>query len=101
VPLREAILRANRARLRPILMTTLTLIAAMAPMTVAQGVGAASRGALAKVVVGGQLLSLLITLLIVPVAYSFFEELQQRFSTRRQEAPAGGDEVPPPARVAS
>ena len=59
-------------------MTTMTLIAAMAPMTIAQGPGAASRAALARVIVGGQALSLVITLLIVPVAYSLFEDLRAR-----------------------
>ncbi|AKU90282.1 efflux RND transporter permease subunit [Vulgatibacter incomptus] len=83
IPLRQAILAANRARLRPILMTTLTLIAAMVPMTLAQGPGAASRGSLAKVIVGGQALSLVITLLIVPVAYAFFDELQERLAAQR------------------
>ncbi|HEY0839701.1 MAG TPA: efflux RND transporter permease subunit, partial [Vulgatibacter sp.] len=91
LPLREAILKANRARLRPILMTTLTLIAAMAPMTLAQGAGAASRGSLAKVIVGGQALSLLITLLIVPVAYSLFDQLQDRLAGRRAGPPAPGE----------
>lgn len=82
LPIRQAILRANRARLRPILMTTLTLIAAMAPMTLTRGAGAASRGSLAKVIVGGQAFSLLITLLIVPVAYSLFDQLQERLRGR-------------------
>lgn len=87
--LREAILEANRARLRPILMTTLTLIVAMAPMTVVQGPGAASRAALAKVIVGGQALSLVITLLIVPVAYQLFEELQGWIARRRGGSGSG------------
>jgi hydrophobic/amphiphilic exporter-1 (mainly G- bacteria), HAE1 family len=78
MPLDEAIVEANRLRLRPILMTTMTLIAAMAPMTIAQGPGAASRAALARVIVGGQALSLVITLLIVPVAYSLFEAMRAR-----------------------
>jgi HAE1 family hydrophobic/amphiphilic exporter-1 len=86
---RAAILEANRARLRPILMTTLTLIAAMAPMTIAEGAGAASRAALAKVIVVGQALSLLVTLLIVPVAYSFFDDL------RRRRRPRGATVVEP------
>jgi len=90
LPLREAILKANRARLRPILMTTLTLVAAMAPMTLAQGAGAASRGSLAKVIVGGQALSLLITLLIVPVAYSIFDELQAWLASRGTKAGGSG-----------
>jgi HAE1 family hydrophobic/amphiphilic exporter-1 len=82
MPVHEAIVEANRVRLRPILMTTLTLIAAMAPMTVARGPGAASRAALARVIVGGQALSLVVTLLIVPVAWSLFHDLQRRFGRR-------------------
>jgi HAE1 family hydrophobic/amphiphilic exporter-1 len=80
VAVNEAIIRANVIRLRPILMTTMTLIAAMAPMTVAQGPGAAARAALAKVIVGGQALSLVITLLIVPVAWSLFDDLRKRLT---------------------
>lgn len=98
LPLREAILRANRARLRPILMTTITLVAAMLPMVFAQGAGAASRGSLAKVIVGGQLLSLIITLLIVPVAYAFFDDVQERLRRRRGEAP---EETQAPTAAAS
>ncbi|MBI5527654.1 MAG: efflux RND transporter permease subunit, partial [Deltaproteobacteria bacterium] len=60
-PLREAILEANHARLRPILMTTVTLIAGMTPIALGQGPGAAARASLAKVIIGGQALSLLIT----------------------------------------
>ena len=81
----DAIVEANRVRLRPILMTTLTLIAAMAPMTVAHGPGAASRAALARVIVGGQALSLLVTLLIVPVAWSLFHDAQKRLRRRRSD----------------
>jgi HAE1 family hydrophobic/amphiphilic exporter-1 len=81
-----AIVEANRVRLRPILMTTLTLVAAMAPMTVARGPGAASRAALAKVVVGGQALSLVVTLLIVPVAWSLFHDLQRAWARRTTKA---------------
>jgi HAE1 family hydrophobic/amphiphilic exporter-1 len=80
VPVTDAIIRANVIRLRPILMTTMTLIAAMAPMTVAHGPGAAARAALAKVIVGGQALSLVITLLIVPVAWSLFDDVRKRLS---------------------
>jgi HAE1 family hydrophobic/amphiphilic exporter-1 len=78
VPLREAIIEANHARLRPILMTTLTLIAGMIPIALGTGPGAASRASMAKVIIGGQALSLLITLLIVPVAYSLFEGAKVR-----------------------
>lgn len=83
VPTKDAIIQANTIRLRPILMTTATLMAAMAPMTVATGPGAASRAALAKVIVGGQALSLVITLLIVPVAWSLFDDARRRLTTTR------------------
>ena len=83
-PVREAIVTANRIRLRPILMTTATLIAAMAPMTVASGPGAASRAALAKVIVGGQAMSLMVTLLIVPVAWSLFHDLKLKLAASKR-----------------
>ena len=98
MPLREALLEANRARLRPILMTTMTLIAAMTPMTLAEGPGAASRAALAKVIVVGQALSLLVTLLIVPVAYSLFDNAHEWWMRRRggPGAPEAPSPVPSP-----
>lgn len=71
----QAILEANHARLRPILMTTLMLVFGMLPIALGQGPGAASRASMAKVIIGGQTLSLLITLLITPVAYSLFDDL--------------------------
>ena len=91
-PLREAIVEANMARLRPILMTTLTLIAGMTPIALGQGPGAASRASLAKVIIGGQALSLFITLVIVPVAYSLFEGAKRRLGIGKKDiSPAGGD----------
>jgi HAE1 family hydrophobic/amphiphilic exporter-1 len=83
-PLREAIVEANNARLRPILMTTFTLIAGMTPIALGTGPGAAARASMAKVIIGGQALSLLITLLIVPVAYSLFESLKQLIGMGRK-----------------
>ncbi len=73
----EAILEANRVRLRPILMTTVMLVAAMVPMALGQGPGAGTRASMAKVILGGQLLSLVLTLLITPVAYSLFDSMTQ------------------------
>jgi hypothetical protein len=78
-----AILEANRVRLRPILMTTAMLIASMVPIALGQGPGAASRASMAKVIVGGQALSLLLSLLVTPVAYSIFDDISRWFRRRR------------------
>jgi hydrophobic/amphiphilic exporter-1 (mainly G- bacteria), HAE1 family len=97
----RAILEANRARLRPILMTTVMLVAAMIPMALGQGPGASSRSSMAKVILGGQALSLLLTLLVTPVAYSLFDSFGQWFTRRRgpRPEPVSAPALPAPLRA--
>ena len=75
LPRTRAIIEANATRLRPIMMTTIMLLAAMVPMALGQGPGANTRAGMAKLILGGQLLSLLLTLLLTPIAYSLWEDL--------------------------
>ncbi|MDR1123224.1 MAG: efflux RND transporter permease subunit [Elusimicrobiota bacterium] len=73
VDMHEAIMEANKVRLRPILMTTVTIIAGMIPTALGSGAGSGLRRSLATVIIGGQTLSLLITLLMAPVTYELLE----------------------------
>ncbi len=74
VPTREAVELAGRTRLRPILMTTLTTVLGLVPMSLGLGEGAELQAPLARVVIGGLLASTLITLVFVPTMYTIFEE---------------------------
>jgi HAE1 family hydrophobic/amphiphilic exporter-1 len=95
-----AILQGNRDRLRPILMTTLTFVVGMIPLAVGTGPGAEERRVIAVVIIGGQTLSLVLTLLATPVAYSLLDDFGRRVRAWRPVrrpagvgAAAGADEV--------
>ena len=82
MPREQAILVANRDRLRPILMTTVAFVAGMIPLIGARGVGAGMSRAMAGVIVGGQIMSLVLTLLATPVVYSLFDDAAEWFRRR-------------------
>jgi hydrophobic/amphiphilic exporter-1 (mainly G- bacteria), HAE1 family len=73
----EALIQANHVRLRPILMTTIAIVAGMLPIAFGKGAGAGSRASMAVTILGGQVLCLLLTLLVTPVVYSYFDDLRE------------------------
>jgi HAE1 family hydrophobic/amphiphilic exporter-1 len=101
---REALLEAAPVRLRPILMTTIAMIAGMIPVAVARGDGAETRVPMALVIIGGLITSTVLTLVVVPTVYSLLDGLTSRLKRRRGggkghggslgvDAPAANDEA--------
>jgi HAE1 family hydrophobic/amphiphilic exporter-1 len=86
-------------RLRPILMTTLSIVAGLIPVAIGIGAGSEQRASIAVTIIGGQTLCLLLTLLVVPVAYSYLAELEavpwvewaSRIASRARTAPRPSD----------
>jgi HAE1 family hydrophobic/amphiphilic exporter-1 len=75
---REAIIEAGRARLRPILMTTLALIAGMIPVALGRGEGADFRAPLGRAIIGGVITSTFLTLLVIPTFYDILAGMRDR-----------------------
>lgn len=92
---REALITAGRTRLRPILMTTLAMIAGMLPLALAIGQGAEMRAPMARAVIGGLITSTLLTLLVVPVVYTVLEDFGLWVHRRWTGEPAGEKETSP------
>jgi len=97
------VLEANHTRLRPILMTTVMLVAAMVPIALGTGPGSGARASMAKVIIGGQSLSLLLALIVTPVFYvlldsfgSFLHRIGVRFSVEQEPRQSPDSALPRP-----
>jgi HAE1 family hydrophobic/amphiphilic exporter-1 len=99
MPLREALIDAGRIRLRPIIMTTLALIAGMIPVAIGHGEGADFRAPLGRAVIGGTITSTLLTLLVIPTVYEILDDFRSwlRAKLGRGVRGGAGEPVPTPA----
>jgi len=101
VPMRDALIEAGAIRLRPILMTTLALIAGMIPVALGRGEGADFRSPLGRAVIGGTITSTVLTLFVIPTVYEIFDDwrekagaMMRRRSARRARPAHGESPVP-------
>jgi HAE1 family hydrophobic/amphiphilic exporter-1 len=81
----QALIDANHARLRPILMTTLVMVIGMLPIALAKGAGGEWKNGLARVIIGGLVSSLFLTLVVVAVMYAIFDKLINKFSKKKKQ----------------
>ena len=79
---RDALIEAGRIRLRPIIMTTLALIAGMMPVSLGLGEGADFRAPLGRAVIGGVITSTVLTLIVIPTVYEILDEWRERLASR-------------------
>ncbi|HEX5581668.1 MAG TPA: efflux RND transporter permease subunit, partial [Gemmatimonadaceae bacterium] len=91
---RSALLTAGRVRLRPILMTTAAMIFGMLPLAAALGEGAEQRAPMGRAVIGGLITSTVLTLFVVPVVYTLFDDAVLWLRSRRRRDEAAGEMVP-------
>jgi HAE1 family hydrophobic/amphiphilic exporter-1 len=85
--LREAMIQAGRVRLRPIIMTSVALVAGMVPVALGLGEGADFRAPLGRAVNGGVITSTLLTLLVIPTVYEILDGWRARVGARLRSAP--------------
>ncbi|MFL5578569.1 MAG: efflux RND transporter permease subunit [Gemmatimonadaceae bacterium] len=98
LPLRDALIEAGAIRLRPIMMTTVALIAGMIPVALGLGEGADFRAPLGRAVIGGTITSTLLTLFVIPTVYEILDGARERMLARfKRRAPHAGAALPAPA----
>ena len=106
-PLRRRSSKPGAVRLRPIMMTTLAMIFGMLPIALGMGEGGGFRAPMARAVIGGLITSTLLTLVVVPVAYTYFDDfggwVARGFKRKPKEAKEANEPVvnPSPASAAS
>jgi HAE1 family hydrophobic/amphiphilic exporter-1 len=94
--MRDALIDAGAIRLRPILMTTLALIAGMIPVALGRGEGADFRSPLGRAVIGGTITSTVLTLFVIPTVYEIFDDWREKAGARlRGRTLAHGAPAPP------
>ena len=100
VPMRDALIEAGAIRLRPILMTTLALIAGMIPVALGRGEGADFRSPLGRAVIGGVITSTVLTLFVIPTVYEIFDDWREKLGARLRRRRGAHAPAPQPVPAA-